>query len=43
MDWTMWCDGVKILTGYPLTEREKESLNNSAAIIGEMIAHLDKA
>lgn len=36
-------DGVKILTGYPLTEREKESLNNSAAIIGEMIAHLDKA
>ena len=37
------CDGVKILTGYPLTEREKQLLNNSAAIISEMIAHLDKA
>ena len=36
-------NGVKILAGYPLTERERQSLNNSAAIIGEMIAHLDKA
>ena len=37
------CDGVKILTGYPLTEGAKESVHNSAAIIGEMIAPLDKA
>jgi len=36
-------DGVKILAGYPLTEREKESLNKSAGIIAEMISHLDKA
>ena len=36
-------DGVKILAGYPLTEREKESLNKSAGIISEMISHLDKA
>lgn len=36
-------DGVKILAGYPLTEREKESLNKSAVIIAEMISHLDKA
>lgn len=40
---TISSDGVKILAGYPLTEREKESLNKSAGIIAEMISHLDKA
>lgn len=40
---TISSDGVKILAGYPLTEREKESLNKSAGIITEMISHLDKA
>ena len=40
---TISSDGVKILAGYPLTEREKESLNKSAGIITEMIYHLDKA
>ena len=40
---TISSDGVKILAGYPLTEREKESLNKSAGIISEMISHLDKA
>ena len=40
---TISSDGVKILAGYPLTEREKESLNKSAEIIAEMISHLDKA
>ena len=40
---TISSDGVKILAGYPLTEREKESLNKSAGIIAEMIFHLDKA
>ena len=40
---TISSDGVKILAGYPLTEREKESLNKSAVIIAEMISHLDKA
>ena len=40
---TISSDGVKILAGYPLTEREKESLNKSAGIIAEMIYHLDKA
>ena len=39
---TISSDGVKILAGYPLTEREKESLNKSAGIIAEMISHLDK-
>ncbi len=40
---TISSDGVKILAGYPLTEREKELLNKSAGIIAEMISHLDKA
>ena len=40
---TISSDGVKILAGYPLTEREKESLYKSAGIIAEMISHLDKA
>ena len=40
---TISSDGVKILAGYPLTEREKESLDKSAGIIAEMISHLDKA
>ena len=40
---TISSDGVKILAGYPLTEREKESLDKSAGIITEMISHLDKA
>ena len=40
---TISSDGVKILAGYPLTEREKESLNKSAGIIAGMISHLDKA
>ena len=40
---TISSDGVKILAGYPLTEREKESLNKCAGIIAEMISHLDKA
>ena len=40
---TISSDGVKILAGYPLTEREKELLNKSAGIIEEMISHLDKA
>ena len=40
---TISSDGVRILAGYPLTEREKESLNKSAGIITEMISHLDKA
>ena len=40
---TISSDGVKILAGYPLTEREKESLNKSAGFIAEMISHLDKA
>lgn len=39
---TISSDGVKILAGYPLTEREKELLNKSAGIIAEMISHLDK-
>ena len=38
---TISSDGVKILAGYPLTEREKESLNTSAGIIAEMISHLE--
>lgn len=38
---TISSDGVKILAGYPLTEREKESLNKSAGIIAEMISHLE--
>ena len=40
---TISSDGVKILAGYPLTEREKELLNKSAGIIAEMSSHLDKA
>lgn len=34
-------EGVKILSGYPLTERQQEALNNSAAIVGEAINHLN--
>ena len=34
-------DGVKILAGYPLTDREKELLAQSAEIVGEAIRSLD--
>ena len=34
-------DGVKILAGYPLTDREKELLAQSAEIVGEAICSLD--
>ena len=34
-------DGVKILAGYPLTDREKELLARSAEIVGEAIRSLD--
>ena len=35
-------DGVKILAGYPLTEREKQALHHSADIVKHAIASLDK-
>lgn len=34
-------DGVKILAGYPLTDREKELLAHSAEVVGEAIRSLD--
>lgn len=34
-------DGVKILAGYPLTEREQAALRHSAEIVGEAIRSLD--
>ena len=34
-------DGVKILAGYPLTDREKKLLAHSAEIVGEAIRSLD--
>ena len=34
-------DGVKILAGYPLTDREKKLLAHSAEIVGEAIRNLD--
>ncbi len=38
---TVSADGVKILAGYPLTEREKELLAHSAAVVSEAIRSLD--
>jgi len=32
---------VKILAGYPLTDREKELLAHSAEVVGEAIRSLD--
>lgn len=33
-------DGVKVLSGYPLTDRQREALHRSAGIVGEAIAHI---
>lgn len=33
-------DGVKILSGYPLTDRQSEALRNSASVVSEAIAHV---
>lgn len=35
-------DGVKILAGYPLTDRQREALHNSASVVGEAIAHISQ-
>jgi L-lactate dehydrogenase len=34
---TVSSDGVKILAGYPLTDREREALHHSAAVVAEAI------
>ena len=36
----IYYDGVKILAGYPLTDREKELLAHSAEIVSEIIRSL---
>ena len=38
---TVSSEGVKILAGYPLTDREKELLARSAAVVSEAIRSLD--
>lgn len=34
-------DGVKVLSGYPMTDRQQEALRNSAGIVGEAIQHIN--
>lgn len=39
---TVSSEGVKILSGYPLTEREKELLTHSADVVGQAIRSLEQ-
>jgi L-lactate dehydrogenase len=33
-------EGVKILSGYPLTDRQREALHHSASVVREAIEHV---